>query len=200
MIKTLFAVLVIPLAGCVAIEYEPVTTDSPAPANAASIGPCPKKLEPGESCIAQIHANEWMSPTGIEVGRQGETYLVTVAPEQVWFDKGRRNTAPDGEKGSWIMRLPERRHDAPFFSLMIAVDPCGKNEGKNDAKVVDKQNGFQFVSDAIGKLVLYPNDAKGPVSDPAYWYKNNSGYIWVTIQRSKLDTSQPDSKVQCANN
>lgn len=171
------------LAGCVAIEYEPVTLDSPPPEIGEQTGRCPEELMANQQCVAQIRANAWMSRTRIHA-KEGEHYCVTVPPDQVWFDKGRRNTPPLGEKGSWIMRLSKKREPHPFFNLMIAVDPIDKkSETKVKARAVDKPNDFRFIAESRGEIVLYPNDAIGSASYPERWYRNNSGYIWVTIKR-----------------
>lgn len=176
--------LAVALAGCAAIAYEPVKVDSATPIDAARLGRCPSKLEPGKVCIAQIHANQWVSPTGVRICEPGERYRVTVPPDQVWFDEARRNTPPYGEEGSWIMKLPAKRHNAPFFSLMVDAVPTDLGKRVTDtAVVVTDAKRFLFTAKSVGDLVLYPNDAKGPASDPAHWYQNNAGYIWVIIER-----------------
>lgn len=186
MSKIALSLMAISLAGCVAIKYEPVKVDSPAPVDAAEVGKCPPTLEVKKRCIARIQADQWTSWTGIKIAKEGERYWVTVLPDQVWFDKDRRNIPPFGEEGSGIMQLAERRHlKVPFFSLMVDVVPDDNEKltVQNTAVVVAYPKKFPFTAKSLGKLVLYPNDVKGPVSAPAYWYENNSGHIWVTIER-----------------
>ena len=175
--------LMLSLSGCASISYEPVKLDSASPVDAANVHACPVTLDVNKVCIAKVQADRWTSPTGIEVKEAGEAYCLKVLPDQVWFDANRRHTPPYGEVGSWVMRLSERRHLDPFFSLMIDVEPEGALHNGKTAKVVPDLNRFRFPSAHGGKLVLYPNDAKGPANDPAYWYKNNHGYIWVIIER-----------------
>ena len=186
MSKIALSLLAISLAGCVAIKYEPMKVDSHAPVDAAKVGKCPTTLEVGQRCIARIQADQWTSWTGIEIAKDGERYWITVLPDQVWFDKDRRKTPPYGEEGSWIMQLATRRHPTVlFFSLMVDVLP-GNSEKlttQGTAVVVTSPEKFPFTAKSPGNLVLYPNDAKGPASAPAYWYENNSGHIWVTIER-----------------
>ena len=183
--QTFIAVLAVSLSGCFAIKYEAVPLDSYPPVNAAEVGRCPEQLKSDKTCVAQIYANRWASFTGIRVGSEGESYCVTVPHGQVWFDKDRRNTPPHGDEGSWLMKLAKRRYEVvPFFSLMIDVDRGGEDGDIQDTAVeVTDSNNFRFTSKAAGKLVLFPNDAMGSEGDPSYWYRNNSGHIWVTIQR-----------------
>jgi len=182
--RFLILLLAFSLTSCFSIKYEPVTVDSYPPVNAAKIGKCQAQLQTEKICLAQIYADRWKSFTGIKVGA-GESYCVTVPPDQVWFDKDRRNTAPYGEKGSLLMNLAQKRHKGiPFFSLMINVDR-GNDGGDMDGSAVEVTDSkdFRFTSKVAGTLVLYPNDAIGPDTDPAYWYRNNGGRIWITIQR-----------------
>jgi hypothetical protein len=50
-------------------------------------------------------------------------------------------------------------------------------------QMVRDLKGHQYIPMRAGELVLYPNDAKAPANDSYYWYKNNSGWIWVTVKR-----------------
>lgn len=176
------------LVGCVATSYKSVTVDSALPANAETLSRCPLSLEEGQSCMARVQADQWTSPTGIQVKGAGEIYRITVLPNQVWFDADRRNTPPHGEKGSWIMNLSKKRHDAGFFSLMVDVQPEAASVGET-AKPVTEFSDFEYTTTGKGKLVLYPNDAIGPPNDPQYYYRNNSGYIWVTIERRPVKST-----------
>lgn len=181
--KTLaMPVLALALAGCTAIRYESLAVDSAAPEGAESLKRCPPKLDDGTECTARIHADQWATPTGIHV-LAGQAYCITVLPNQVWFDADRRNTPPDGEKGSWIMNVVPKRHPkAGYFSLMVDVDTGSSTKRADTAEPVAKLPDGRYTTAGAGSLVLYPNDAIGPVDDPAYYYKNNAGYIWVRIK------------------
>ncbi|WP_428506787.1 hypothetical protein [Roseateles sp.] len=164
------------------MDYTTATVDSAPPANAAQLSKCPAELKNGMSCTARVQADQWVSPTGIGTKVIGEIYCVAVWPNQVWFDASRRNSPPDGEKGSWLMNLAKKRHEgAGFFSLMIDVQSAASTG--ETAKEVGELSGGAFAAPGPGELVLYPNDAIGPVKEPAWYYKNNSGYVWVTIKR-----------------
>jgi len=173
-------ITILTLAGCAAIDYKTVSVDSASPPDAEKLTRCPSTLNPSASCTARVQANQWTSPTGIQV-KEGESYCIAVLPNQVWFDASRRNTPPYGEEGSWIMNLAKKRHEVGFFSLMVDVQSAGAT-GTTAKPVADPQ-GARFTTQKAGELVLYPNDAVGPPQDPAYYYKNNSGYIWVTVMR-----------------
>lgn len=181
--KLLWAItLVLALTGCGTPRYSEVPVDSSSSHVDASKR-CPEALLLGQNCWARVEANKWVSLTGISVKEAGEIYCISVPPNQVWFDAGRRNTPPDGEKGSWIMNLATKRHpEVGFFALMVAVKSTDNTTGQT-ARLVKEPLNFQYVAKELGELVFYPNDAANPVGDPAYYYKNNYGYIWVTITR-----------------
>lgn len=173
---------VLTLAGCAAIDYETVPVDSASPLSAETQGRCPATLAPGARCTARVQADQWSSPTGIQVKAKGESYCIAVLPNQVWFDASRRNIPPYGEKGSWLMNLAKKRHEAGFFSLMVDVQSHA-TVGETAKPVTEELPGARYTAQGAGELVLYPNDAVGPSYDPEYFYRNNSGYIWVNITR-----------------
>jgi len=181
-VKVVFACSIASLAACASVSYEPVTLDSSAPLDMSSVKKCPETLNVKDDCTALIQANQWMTRTGIKV-KKGEKYAVRVHASQVWFDLDRRNTPPYGEAGSWKMRLFKKRHaDAGFFALIINAKAAGSDQLLGHGDLGATPNLAYKTPDA-GELVLYPNDALGPFDNPAYWYQNNSGQIWVTITR-----------------
>ncbi|MCV2438711.1 hypothetical protein [Paucibacter sp. DJ2R-2] len=173
------------LGGCAAIQYEVMTVDSAPPAAAAQTARCSMNSPAEKPCLALTYADQWTSSTGIVVKDVGEKFCISVLPHQVWFDADRRNTPPYGEKGSWMMNLAKRRHENEgFFALMVDVRSSDDFAPSNTAKAVKVPENFEYVAESTGKLVLYPNDALGPESDPTYYYrKNNSGFVWVSISR-----------------
>ena len=178
--KTLAALAALCLAGCTAIDFQTVVVDSASPVGGADQLACPPTLADAQSCVTRVDARRWTSPTGVLMAAD-QAYCLTVLPDQVWFDADRRHTPPQGEQGSWLMRLPTRRHDAPFFSLVAnLVDRQGAVLA-GAAQVVDAAQNFRFQATAQGELVLYPNDALGPDVAPDFWYRNNAGAIWVRI-------------------
>lgn len=167
------------LTACASLSYTAVPVDSAPPTDLA---PCPARLEAGQRCTAVVLAAQWRSETGVQV-RPGEAYCLRVPPDQVWFDQTRRNTPPHGERGNWLMQLfngLKRHPDIAWFSLVAAVhtpDPAGAATHQDLSRMPLVQ-----VSQA-GALVLYPNDAVGQSEDPTWFYRNNVGQIWVTVQR-----------------
>lgn len=169
--------LALTLAGCQSISYEPVKLDSSAPID---LKPCARTLSVDQSCTALVQAERWISPTGIHA-EAGETYCVSVPPNQVWFDAGRRNTPPHGEEGNWLMNLALKRHkDYGFFNLIVNTKSLDTGR---PGKEQDVSKGAPYKVTMVGELVLYPNDALGPDNDPAFYYKNNAGQVWVTISQ-----------------
>jgi len=185
------------LAGCASLAYTPVPVDSAAPADSGV--PCAAGLQPGQRCTALVRAAQWQTPTGLQVGlgeSEAEAYCVQVPPGQVWFDQDRRNTPPHGEQGSWLMQLGsglKRHHGIAWFSLVAAVQPAGAAK-KPDHQDISRDPVVR--PRQAGALVLYPNDAVGQPDDPTWFYRNNRGQIWVTLQRcdSACDCppAQPD--------
>jgi hypothetical protein len=172
------------LAGCTAIEYKSVAVDSPSPIDEKGLVKCPKELRHDKICTARILADQLATPTGIQVAEKGETFCIEVLPHQVWFDADRRNTPPHGDEGNWIMKIGTKRHpEAGYFSLMVDVQAKPPAIQSKSAKQVGDSPGWTYTADSVGALVLYPNDAIGSTGEPEYYYKNNSGYIWVTIKR-----------------
>jgi len=173
------------IAGCTAISYNSLTVDSASPPEAGkNMRKCPAKLEKEAECTARIYADQWTSPTGIQVGAVNEAYCIAVLPNQVWFDADRRNTPPLGERGSWLMNVFEKRHPkSGYFALMVAVLPEPADRATEDAQPVADLLRGRYTPNFKGSLVLYPNDAIGSPGDSDYYYKNNSGHIWVSIRR-----------------
>jgi len=170
------------LTGCASLAYTPVPVDSAAPSDLAP--PCATPLAPGQRCTALVRADQWASPSGLQVGPH-EAYCVQVPPGQVWFDADRRNTPPHGEQGSWIMRLGsglKRHREIAWFSLVAAVQPEAAVPAVPTLHQDISRDPVLRTHDA-GALVFYPNDAVGQPGDPTWFYKNNRGQIWVTVQR-----------------
>jgi hypothetical protein len=194
--STLLLLVTLALAGCFSIRYSPVPVDSPLPTT--TIPRCAGTLLPGAACIAPVIAAHWQTPTGLQVAL-GQTYCVRVPPGQVWFDKGRRNIPPHGERGSSLMRLFDglKRHpDSAWFSLVAAVVPADLAERSYvgpEATLAhqDLSRRPQLRISHSGALVLYPNDAIGPAEDPTWYQRNNRGQIWVTLQRCDGDCHCP---------
>ena len=175
-------IFVLALTGCGTPRYNEVFIDSSS-SHVDVSKRCPETLLPGAaSCVARVEANKSVTSTNINV-QPSETYCISVPPNQVWFDKDRRNTPPEGEKGSWIMNLFTKRHpEVGFFALMVAVQSADNTTGQT-ARNVKKSLNFKYTAEGPGELVFYPNDAVSTSWNPYYHYENNSGYIWVTITR-----------------
>ena len=163
--------------GCASIKYEPVRLDASIATN-----PCEAQAATtSDNCsIVLVKASRWETLTGIQVA-SGEHICVQVPDGQFWFDKDRRNVPPKGEPGNWLMnRFKKREPDADFFSLIVNT----KQESNGQLSIghpVEKTP--LYISKHSGELVFYPNDAVGGATDPAFFYKNNAGQIWVVVRR-----------------
>lgn len=188
------------LAGCAAMKYEPVPYDSVQPV--AMPRACRGAALAGDAaCTALVRADQWYSDTGLDV-QPGERYCIRIPPGQRWFDAARINIPPFGEDGSALMNIYSKQRrdpDARWFSLIAAVvrkDEAGKKPLGDEREQLQRASldrpsdchpalgGRQFVANAAGALVLYPNDAIAATSyDRKHFYRNNSGQVWVTITR-----------------
>lgn len=185
------------LTGCAAVRYEPTSYDSPKPVLKDVPGCLPAgSLAPGGECLALVRADQWWSDTGVSV-KKGVTYRLTVPPHQVWFDKGIVNKPPHGDPGNRLMNLFARykRHEGGlWFSLIAAVVEPGSGLDRREYQSVDigaashkDCDSVIFVAQEDGALSLYPNDARGPATHPAFFYENNSGQIWVRVRRLRAE-------------
>ncbi|MFZ5503098.1 MAG: hypothetical protein ACOY3V_06200 [Pseudomonadota bacterium] len=152
-------------------------------------------LKEGESCIFPIRANKPLTLTPLAVS-EGERYRVSVSRNQVWYDASRHNIAPDGEPGSRLMRLFNgwRKSCADWFALIVANV---SRDGKQQYSDQDVSKKSEFNVERLGRLAFYPNDALMPdhIVDyastwrnvvfprPGDFYFNNSGQVWVRIER-----------------
>lgn len=184
------------LAGCAAVRHEPISHDSPKPVLPGMPG-CLSTgalAAPGDECLALVRADQWWSDTGVSV-KKGAAYRLTVPPHQVWFDKGIVNQPPRGDPGSRLMNLfarYKRNEEGLWFSLIAAVVEPGSGLDRQEHQSVDIGAAIKkeyaacgsviFLVKENGALSLYPNDAKGPASHPAFFYENNSGQIWVRVR------------------
>ena len=203
MVVTTAASLCFALSGCVALSYDTLAFDSPRPATDAP--PClTHSLDKVSECLALVRANQWYSPTGVQVVA-GQTYRVVAPPGQQWFDASRRNTPLCGEDGSWIMNLyktKKRAVDSKWFSVVGVVLQPEVIQGVERTQLSSKPQGIcatesahphwgTFQADASGELALFPNDAMGSAERPAFFYDNNAGQVWVLISRCANDCPQP---------
>jgi len=204
-------VLAINIGGCVSVRYHVVKTDSPRPQTdvIACSGSLDKK---GQRCLARVQADQLFTSTNLDV-KAGQNYKVVVPPDQVWYDADRRNVPPKGDAGSCLMKLGNslKRHvDADWFTLVATVtDPCVKHSLGEWHYLSAEDNTMHVQHDGV--LVMYPNDAiplrfrdidssqtashvlnseQDGVLDmhlvddhPDRYYQNNSGQIWVFIER-----------------
>lgn len=197
-LRTLVLASLLPLGGCAAVNYEPVTLDTPPPqvsGTPVNMGPhCTAELRAGAACMALVRAQDWYSDTGVRV-KEGQAYCIRVPPGQVWFDAQRRNSPPDGEPGSLLMNVFKwlKRHDQPWFTLMADVAQEGAAKDIASWPALQSHSVAQHRKldvKASGALVLYPNDARNLFSsDDQYFYRNNRGQIWV--QLAHLQPGQP---------
>lgn len=186
--------LVTALAGCAAGGPEPATAVTPPVVNGQTVnvtGPCPAALEPGRRCWALVRAWDWYSDTGVRVARD-QAYCLRIPAGQVWLDRNRRNTPPQGEPGNLLMNAFGflKRHPLPWFTLMAGVVegvPPGLQasadiQSRREVQAQDLSAQRRLAVAAAGALVLYPNDAR-------FFYRNNHGQIWVQVER--LQGAQP---------
>jgi hypothetical protein len=188
--RTSLLVLMLGLvSGCVSTKYVAVEADSPAifgkRPTVCQESPDQKlpELTSGQSCMFPVRAAEPLTLIPIAVSK-GEIYRIAVPRNQVWYDRGRRNVAPVGEDGSEAMNVfcKYRRHqDAKWFAL-IAANVSGKEAHFVRHAYWDISKSDVLTIKENGRLALYPNDAEG-VPILGNTYKNNSGQIWVRIER-----------------
>lgn len=200
------------LPGCVAVKYDTLAFDSQRPATDAP--PClTHSLDKVPECLALVRANQWYSPTGVQV-IAGTTYRIVAPSGQQWFDANRRNTPLCGEDGSWIMNLYEKKKravDSKWFSVIgvvlrpeaeLSVERTQLSQHPQGvcAKDAVHLDWGSYTADASGELALFPNDAIGPPEQPAFFYGNNAGQIWVLISICTNGCKQPEVKrAQAAN-
>jgi hypothetical protein len=185
------------------MKHEAISHDNAMPASVSA--PCSvAPLAVGASCVALVRASQWYSDTGLKVA-PGQAYCLRVPPHQSWFDAGRVNVAPQGEPGSGIMNVYSSRKRAPeagWFALIAAVvrhDPEPMSVASEQLDSVDVSglerpcgpggDGRRWEPPVAGAMAFYPNDAIADSYDKAFFYRNNSGQIWVVITRLPDRTS-----------
>lgn len=191
------------LFGCASIFYEPVKLDSSPLAIKISENCTFSEQKLSESkakdCAVPVQASLWASRSGIKV-KSGKKYCIQVPPNQMWFDATRRNTPPFGEAGNWVMKyLGSKRHpEYEYFSLIAntrnEIDGTlskGHAVERRTLKNGSFEGGPLYIPDGDGELVFYPNDAVGSVGNPAYYYENNSGQIWVNVRQCEENCDCP---------
>ena len=181
------------LIGCASISYEPVQLDSSHLALTMIEECSEQKLSDSKGCVVLVQASLWASSTGIKV-KSGNNYCIQVPPNQLWFDATRRNRPPFGEEGSWLMQLSTKRHpENGFFSLIV-------NTRNKADEALSKPQAVEvnplYKPGGEGELVFYPNDAEASVFDPAYFYRNNSGQIWVNVRQCEDSCDCPKAERQ----
>lgn len=175
-------------ASCVSIKYTPIHSDSPAPPPGSPqlctemVSSVTQTLKEGEICIFPIRADQKLMRTPLLI-HDKQTYRVTVPRNQVWYDSSRRNVAPQGDHGSWLMNLFKRwkqRHESLWFALIATnvSQDSGSNE-QYESFDVSETSELKFTH--LGLLAFYPNDAIVPIL--GNFYSNNSGQVWVQIER-----------------
>src|SRR6185369_10869861 len=167
------------IVGCASVSYKPVKSDSPRPQT--NMPACSGSLVVGQRCLARVQADQLYTSTGLNV-KARQTYKVEVPPEQVWYDADRRNVPPKGEPGSFIMNMfksLKRHRNSDWFTLMAAVtNPCIPCMEHSLSDIYDLSATPVIQVQHDGVLAMYPNDAL-----PRRFYNNNSGQIWVFIER-----------------
>lgn len=191
------------MQGCISSRYEPVAFDSPVPLHNINVKVCqtdisgdPLELQVGQSCLALVIANKWLSPSNIQV-TENQRYTIAVTDNQFWFDKDRRNTPNHGDEGNWAMNIFNvfKREQGLWFALTGATVECIERKEINrrcyysSEKILEKhrlQNDMgmfngEVTINASGYLAFYPNDAV--VFGWRGFYKNNHGQVWLHITR-----------------
>lgn len=161
------------------------------------------ELKLGKSCYALVRAADWHSTTNLRV-EPNWSIDVDVPPGQLWYDADRINTAPQGDEGSFLMRLfgGLKRHDEPYFALMATVVKCNPETPAQSGSpaALALKPGFRKCRDApggkatrisqetqrlvvpvAGELAFYVNDAVFPWRWHNMFYWNNEGQIWVRV-------------------
>jgi hypothetical protein len=175
-------------ASCVSIKYSPIHADSPAPPPGSAplcteiVSSVAPSLKEGEICIFPIRANQNLTRTPLVINDK-QTYRVTVPRNQVWYDSSRRNVAPQGDHGSWLMNLFKhyKQYKQCPESLWFALIATNVDSGSNEQyESFDVSKTPELKITHLGLLAFYPNDAIVPVLGD--FYSNNSGQVWVQIE------------------
>lgn len=181
------------LFGCASISYEPVKLDS-SPLALTMIEECSEqKLSDSKGCVVLVQASLWASSTGINV-KSDKNYCIQVPRNQLWFDATRRNTPPFGETGNWLMQQATMRHPENGFFSLIVNTRNETDDALSKGQAVEVEPLYR--PDREGELVFYPNDAEGSVFDPAFFYRNNSGQIWVNVRQCEDGCDCPKAERQ----
>lgn len=126
-------------------------------------------LSIGESVVVTVSADDLFQPTLVSVVK-GDSYRIDAQGE--WQDAGFPSSDAEGFKG----------FTAPMFFGMLLKPMPGQYYMKLCGKVGTWKfpvgNSTEVKMKRNGKLLLFPNDAKG-------FFDNNSGSMSVTITRIK---------------
>ncbi|MGZ5135868.1 MAG: hypothetical protein ACXWCG_11995 [Flavitalea sp.] len=144
-------------------------------------------LAEGTSCIAKVNPKLKKTPVGLTV-KSGEEYQVIALPNY-WCDASRKNRPLCGEKGSIIMNVfswKKRVENSLWFSVIAEVEDI-VNGNLERRSQYDLCNTPKLEISTSGELIMYPNDAEGFFFYRDQFYDNNSGIIWLEIQRLKAN-------------
>jgi hypothetical protein len=193
--RLLLCTAVLTLLGCASIKVTPLPTDTPL-SSAANLGGKPVyclqlgtknydyklnrkvlvKLAPGESCWYIVQSEADFNPTGL----QFDTYKITVPANQFMFDGSRRVSVPEGDDGTWLIRLfgyAKRMPSDKWFALIAGTCGDDKNDQSVDSnKPILKMPKETEYSGEAGELCFYVNDVLG-------YYQNNSGRVFINIKK-----------------
>ena len=152
---------------------------SPKPVTDTKLCNQSNNLQKEKKCLVQVFADRTETDAGLMV-QQGETYRIEAIKENTWCDASRKNVALCGEDGTTLMNIfsPLKRVENSLWFSVIAEVKRTKNDKEQRSSQYDLCNTPKFEISTSGRLVLYPNDATGR-------YSNNSGAIWLQIERLK---------------
>lgn len=138
-----------------------------------------------EICMIQLPAIEKETTINLVV-QENEEYLVSAPKDNNWWcDATRPNFSLCGENGSALMNFfayKKRVENSQWFSVIAEVITDDKGQRRSQ---YDLCNTPKFIVSTTGKLVMYPNDADGFFFDNDIFYENNTGKLWLKIQRVK---------------
>ncbi|MFI3138072.1 MAG: hypothetical protein QX197_14945 [Methylococcaceae bacterium] len=136
-------------------------------------------LPEGSSCLVNVFADQQENPSGLMV-QEGEAYQIIAMPHQTWGDSKTEHHPLCGREGNTFINMFSsfKRVDKALWFSVIAnvVNDSDALEGRYSQ--YDLCNTPKIEVSMPGQLIFYPNDANA-----MYW--NNSGSVWLKIQRVK---------------
>ena len=141
----------------------------------------PSPLSVGASKLVEVFARRLYSDSGILI-KPGESYEISVFPDQVWFDAN-ITCGPDGWRAEdkirlhkrWLIKASERFRRMPKLDWFALVGCIGHSD-KHAFPAHSDNTPLPYTPTLAGQLCFFANDL-------LRLYKNNHGSIILNIRR-----------------